>query len=873
MSQENIKFDGRSGYRTRRQRIIILRLALNLCALFTVAASPSWAITTSALKDQTCVGYRTGNTTCTAGEFTVSPVFSAEPGTPPFCIAGAEFNFKVQVGLSGTNTDRQDIGFFVGQQGNDPRDTTPGNICSVATFPRTPYPWKNNDGDACGDFAGRGNATTTIDEIKVVCQGDNSGALQIPYVLTYAQNSGSVCSGPANVTNGAPSKCNAGVSSVSGTVAVFSGAYVDVTKRTAPGGDRQNFSFTATGPAGSKVIVLTGATLSANSARGGSYTPATIAAATNRVTFTLEDNETARVYINALPTDQTLTITEGFAEGDWDSSAAISCSPVVGAPALTTDPATRTIAAALNSSNAAAACTVTNMKRARVFLLKNVAGRTNPSDQFTVSATGGGTLAGTTSATTSGTSSFAFAGFSCTPGAPLTLTDAKAAGPTPISGYAARLSCINLFSGPGATPAASLPNRLMTTSYSLAPAPGDTLVCTYTNTPRATLAKAYSATDIALGGSSTLTFTIVNPSSAPEQSDLGFTDTFPAGLAVTGVTPLIGNGCSGSPSFTSSTVTLGGGSMDSGSGSCSFTAKVRGDAAGSYLNDGSKFSAQGGGIDTERASATLNVFAPPTVGKLFGAPSVPAGSPVSLTLSLANPSTNVAPITGVTVRDLFPAGLVLRNTNFSFTPAACGTLSRPSGAALAAGDGEVLFSAASLLPGASCEVSMSVSSSSAGDITNSTSAPAATGPVALTGSGSQAALKVYPLPLISIMKTADRAGVDPGQELAYSIELVNTGAGAGSNIVLTDDLSPYAYLFLGAGSPFTFTDSSPASGVALGTPQYSSNNGSSWVYSPVSGGGGAPAGYDGAVTNWRIPMNGSIRPGGSFRLEYKVKVK
>ena len=109
--------------------------------------------------------------------------------------------------------------------------------------------------------------------------------------------------------------------------------------------------------------------------------------------------------------------------------------------------------------------------------------------------------------------------------------------------------------------------------------------------------------------------------------------------------------------------------------------------------------------------------------------------------------------------------------------------------------------------------------------------------------------------------------------VVYTVEIVNTGAGAGSNVVLTDDLSPYASLFLGGGTPFIFTDSAPASGLSPGAAQFSDNNGSTWAYSPVAGGGGTPAGYDGKVSNWRIPMTGTIRPGGSFSLNYRVMVK
>ncbi|HBG06886.1 MAG: hypothetical protein A2075_05840 [Geobacteraceae bacterium GWC2_58_44] len=827
-----------------------------------------------AMNSISCVGTRNlGTMNCTAKEFTVGSSFSAAPGTPPFCIAGQSFSFQVDLSLSGSNANRYNMAFYTGETGNDPQIDNASQLCSVATFPTFPAPYNNFDGDACGDYAAQGDSIITINQIKSLCQGDSTGALEIPYTLTYFQNTTTTCSGPLDVQVPPTSKCQSNISPVNGTVAVFSGAYVDVTKQTAPDGDSQPFSFTATGPAGSKVIALTGAALSPTSAIGGTYYPATIAAATNSTTVTLRDNETARFYINALTTDQILTITEAAA-GNWESTAAISCSAVTGAPALITDDAGRSISATLNSTNSAAACTITNTKRSRITLRKQVAGRIAAADQFRVSASGGGTLTGTTSATTSGSGTSATTTFFSTPGAALTLTDAKTAGATPFSGYAASLTCSNAFSGPGATAAASLPNQLFTSAYSFAPSPGDDITCTYTNTPRATLSKSYTPATIGAGGSSTLTFAISNGATNPAQSGLAFTDTFPAGVTVTAVGAISGAGCSGTPSFTASTVSLAAGGISAGNGTCTFSATVRGDTgAAAYPNDSTRFSSQGGGLNTDAATATLNVYAPPTVAKSFGAATIPAGGSTTLILTLANPAANLGAITGVRVDDSFPAGLTLQNATFAFTPAACGTVTKTSGAASAVGDNNLRFSVASLAPGATCQLSVNVTSSTLGGITNSAAAPTATGPAPLAGVSADAALAVYGLPLISIVKSADRASANPGQVVVYTVQIVNTGTGEGSNVVLTDDLSPYGAFDLGAGAPFNFTDSSPASGLSLGVPQYSSNNAATWLYSPLSGGGGAPPGFDGSVTNWRMPMIGSIRAGGSFMLNYRIRVK
>lgn len=134
------------------------------------------------LQDQTCITPRSGSLNCTANDFTVGATFSAADGTPPVCVAGSVFNFLVRLDLTSKTTDRYDVGFFVGQNGVSPEDSL-GNTCTVATFPTTPSPWYNDSGsnNACGDYLkGSLRSITTINQIKVNCQGDSVGYLQVP---------------------------------------------------------------------------------------------------------------------------------------------------------------------------------------------------------------------------------------------------------------------------------------------------------------------------------------------------------------------------------------------------------------------------------------------------------------------------------------------------------------------------------------------------------------------------------------------------------------------------------------------------------------------------------------------------------------------
>jgi uncharacterized repeat protein (TIGR01451 family) len=132
-------------------------------------------------------------------------------------------------------------------------------------------------------------------------------------------------------------------------------------------------------------------------------------------------------------------------------------------------------------------------------------------------------------------------------------------------------------------------------------------------------------------------------------------------------------------------------------------------------------------------------------------------------------------------------------------------------------------------------------------------------------------------PNLSILKSANRLSAAPGDVITYSALVTNTGIGTATIVVISDTLSPYAWWGVnsyGAGIAFQFTNGSPTSGLTLGTPVYSNDGGTTWVYTPVSGGGGAPAGYDGNVTNFSIPMTGTMNASGAnFTINYQVRVK
>ena len=138
-------------------------------------------------------------------------------------------------------------------------------------------------------------------------------------------------------------------------------------------------------------------------------------------------------------------------------------------------------------------------------------------------------------------------------------------------------------------------------------------------------------------------------------------------------------------------------------------------------------------------------------------------------------------------------------------------------------------------------------------------------------------VSIEPVPVLTMVKYASAPTVNPGGTITYTLDITNTGGDNAYTVIIDDQLSPFVMLRLntyGAGQAFQVVEGTPASGLSIGTTTYSNDNGATYSYTPVSGGGGAPAGYDANVTNWRIEMTGTMNnTGGNFDLNYQVLVE
>lgn len=112
---------------------------------------------------------------------------------------------------------------------------------------------------------------------------------------------------------------------------------------------------------------------------------------------------------------------------------------------------------------------------------------------------------------------------------------------------------------------------------------------------------------------------------------------------------------------------------------------------------------------------------------------------------------------------------------------------------------------------------------------------------------------------LSMTKSVSPVGNQvPGTNLTYTVDYQNLGGSTLSTIVIYDAVP--AWTQFQVGSSTTGTPPGTVTGIAV---QYSSDNGATWAYTPVSGGGGAPAGYDANVSNVRWVFTGNLLAGAS----------
>ncbi len=285
-----------------------------------------------------------------------------------------------------------------------------------------------------------------------------------------------------------------------------------------------------------------------------------------------------------------------------------------------------------------------------------------------------------------------------------------------------------------------------------------------------TISKAFSPTSIAAGATSTVTLTLTNPNGS-SLTGASFSDTL-SGLHAAG--GAVGGTCAGT---TPATLTAGATSLNfsnitiPASASCTVTFAVTSTVGGIFTNKTSGISSNESLIGAGSNTATLTVFAPPSISKAFGAASVPLGGATSLSFSILNP--NAGGITGVGFTDTLPAGLT------------AGAVSGTCGGGTISAGPPISLTGAALAGGASCTFSVAITGTTPGVKNNITSNVTSNE----GGAGNQATATLLVVAPPSITKTFVPNKFIPGGTTTVSFSITNPNSFVAlTGVAFTDSL-------------------------------------------------------------------------------------
>ncbi len=286
----------------------------------------------------------------------------------------------------------------------------------------------------------------------------------------------------------------------------------------------------------------------------------------------------------------------------------------------------------------------------------------------------------------------------------------------------------------------------------------------------ASLTKSFTPALIAVGATSTLTFTINKPAGASAVG-LNFVEALPVNVTVSG-TPTAAQ-CGGTVSSTATSITLTGGTIASAATSCTITASVTSAIAGVYTNASSNISGLAGGLSAAGVNATLSV-ANAVLTKAFLTPLIGTGGNSVMRFTLTNGTSTAS--SGMGYTETLPAGVSVVS---GFSAAQCGGTVASSGAQ------NVTVTGATLAANASCNIDVTVTSALPGTYVNGASQiTALVG--GLTANGVNATLTVAGT-ILSKSFTPNAIGVGGTSLVTFTINNAS-GSPAQSALAFTETL-------------------------------------------------------------------------------------
>ncbi len=305
------------------------------------------------------------------------------------------------------------------------------------------------------------------------------------------------------------------------------------------------------------------------------------------------------------------------------------------------------------------------------------------------------------------------------------------------------------------------------------------------------IAKSFSPISIAANAPSLLTITVANTgASAVNLTAMGLTDNLPANVVVA-ATPNPATTCTGGTVTAiagATSVSLAGGSVLANA-SCTITLNVTSAVAGIYTNTipANALTDAQASTNATPVSALINVgnASGVTLAKAFLPNVIAPGATSVLTITLANTQANAQALSALTFNDNLPANVKLAATPNASTTCVGGTVGAVAGGTV------VTLSGTTMAVNNTCTVTVTVTGTVPGTYTNTIPHGSITTAQGATNATDATAPLIIGQPALSLTKTSSPSGtfVSPGQTIAYTIVLNNSGTQAETNAHIGDTLA------------------------------------------------------------------------------------
>jgi len=311
----------------RRSRLCLVAIAA------AALAGSAWSFGASQ-----CAAERFGSDlVCTANDVGISNV-AAVGGSVPSCVGGQQVTLDLDVTVTTGGPARWDVGVFISQDGNNGQPL-PGNggaaSCNVTTLPFGPTPFRDLDGDGCGDIQSPpGSGVLRMYSAQLLCKAfaGTAGKLGVSFVVTWdnqASPSGATCSSSADPVPNTKSKCNASTNPQAVDVVVLPAITKSDRRASITPGVPTTYAITITNTTG---VALAGAVFSDPAVANLNVSSVTCTAAggaTCPAGFTVAQMQGAGIAVPSMPVDSSVTFNvtasvSGNASGSIGNTALVT---------------------------------------------------------------------------------------------------------------------------------------------------------------------------------------------------------------------------------------------------------------------------------------------------------------------------------------------------------------------------------------------------------------------------------------------------------------------------------------------------------------------------------------------------------------------